>query len=93
MRGEQKRSGIRRSSGKMRDDVSYIAADLLAGVVDEYRRAEIFHLALETHGYIALAARQAVDFYELDEQVIQTLVIDQNVDLAVDIGTLVEQAG
>jgi hypothetical protein len=67
----------------MHDQIADVAADLVAGVVDENRCAERFHLAFETQGDVTLLARQAIDLDELDEQVFKPFLINQNGDLAV----------
>src|SRR5580765_687920 len=61
----------------MSDEIAHVAADLFTGVVDENLCADLFHLALQAHGDMVLLARETVDLNELDQEVFETLLIDQ----------------
>jgi hypothetical protein len=78
---EQKRRSAKRRATKVRDKIAGVATDLFAGVIDPNFRAETFHLSLETHGDIALLAGKTVDLYELDEEVLKPILVDQNANL------------
>ena len=69
------------SSGKVSDDIAGIPADLFSGVIDPNFRAKTFHLSLETEGNISLLAGETVDLDELNEEVLESVLIDQKADL------------
>jgi hypothetical protein len=85
MRRKQKRRRVGYGAAKLCDQITRVAPDLFAGVINEDRGTELLHLALEAHGNVMLAARQAIDFDQLDKQVFQSIVINQNCDPALPV--------
>ena len=73
--------GPESSSGKVSDDIAGIPADLFSGVIDPNFRTKTFHLSLETEGNISLLAGETVDLDELNEEVLESVLIDQKADL------------
>jgi hypothetical protein len=59
------------------DDIARIPADFFSGVINPNLGAKTFHLASETEGNVALLAGETVDFDELDEEVLESVLIDQ----------------
>ena len=81
MSGKQKRMSPWSSSGKVSDDIAGIPTDLFSGVIDPNFRTKTFHLSLETEGNISLLAGETVDLDELNEEVLESVLIDQKADL------------
>jgi len=81
MSRKEKGSSPRGRSGKVSDDIAGIPADLFSGVIDPNFRAKTFQLSLETEGDIAFLAGETVDLDELNEEVLESVLIDQKADL------------
>jgi len=88
MSGKQQRMGRQSSSGKVSDDITGIPADFFSGVIDPNFRAKTFHLSLETEGNISLLAGETVDLDELNEEVLESVLIDQKVTSKLDPGVV-----
>jgi hypothetical protein len=63
------------------DDVTRIPANLFSGVIDPNLRAKTFHLSLKTEGNVVLFAGETVDLDELNEEVLESVLIDQKANL------------
>jgi hypothetical protein len=81
MSGKQKRRAAKNSSGKVRDDIARIPADLFSGVIDPDFRAKTFHLSLETEGNVSFLAGETVDLDEFNKEVLESVLIDQKANL------------
>jgi hypothetical protein len=67
------------------DDVPCIPADFFSGVINPDFGAQIFHFSPEAKGNVALLTRETVDFDELDEEVLESVLIDQKANLQIDV--------
>jgi hypothetical protein len=63
------------------DDIAGIPADLFPGIIDPNFRPKTFHLSLETESNISLFAGETVDLDELNEEVLESVLVDQKVNL------------
>ena len=61
----------------MSDDIAGIPADLFSGIIDPNFRPKTFHLSLETEGDVPLFAGETVDLDELNEEVFESVLVDQ----------------
>src|SRR5437773_4747078 len=81
MGGEQKRTRQRSVSWKIGNQVTHVATHLFSCVVDPHGCPQLFHFSFEAHGDVEFLPRQTVDLNQLDEKILESFLIDQNINL------------
>jgi hypothetical protein len=70
------------------DDIAGIPADFFSGIIDPNLRPKTFHFSLETEGDVPLLAGETVDLDELNEEVLESVLVDQGLTSKLDPGAV-----